>query len=192
MGPLAEIDRDRMPLGSGLVEPGPMSAIATRRVRIERGIYLQPNGKYAVCFQVAGNPRFRTVGYDLEEARTTRMALVEAGRHGEVPVSPSLTFGTVADRWIARFAALVAAGERRDRTLEPHSYYLDRHLCPRLGRRRVAAITVQDVAELITQVRAEGCSAKSAANVVATLHSVLRFALRQGRIVGDPVVKLER
>lgn len=36
------------------------------RVRVERGIYLQPNGKYAVCFMAGGRPRFRTVGYDIE------------------------------------------------------------------------------------------------------------------------------
>ncbi len=169
-----------------------MTAKPLRRVRIERGIYLQPNGKLAVCFQVDGRPRFRTVGYDLEEARSSRADLIAAGRRGEVPASPRLTFGTVADRWVLRFEALVASGERRDRTLESHRYYLDRHLRPRLGQRRVAAITVHDVAELITQVRTEGCSAKSAANVVATLHSVLRFALRQGWIVDDPVAKLEK
>jgi hypothetical protein len=37
-----------------------------RRVRVERGIYRQANGKYVVCFMLDGKPRFRTVGYDLE------------------------------------------------------------------------------------------------------------------------------
>lgn len=36
------------------------------RLRVERGIYQQPNGKYAVCFMVDGRPCFRTVGYDVE------------------------------------------------------------------------------------------------------------------------------
>jgi hypothetical protein len=39
------------------------------RVRVERGIYRQANGKYVVCFMLDGKPRFRTVGYDLELAR---------------------------------------------------------------------------------------------------------------------------
>jgi hypothetical protein len=39
------------------------------RVRVEHGIYRQPNGKYAVCFMVDGRPRFRTVGYNLDVAR---------------------------------------------------------------------------------------------------------------------------
>jgi hypothetical protein len=33
----------------------------TRRRRVERGIYEQENGKYAVCVMVAGRPRFRTL-----------------------------------------------------------------------------------------------------------------------------------
>lgn len=33
-----------------------------RRRRIERGIYRQSNGKYAVCVMVDDRPRFRTVG----------------------------------------------------------------------------------------------------------------------------------
>jgi hypothetical protein len=40
-------------------------------------------------------------------------------------VSPQLRFATVAGRWLARFEARVAAGERRERTLEAHRYHLD-------------------------------------------------------------------
>lgn len=87
-----------------------MNAISTRRVRIERGIYLQPNGKHAVCFMVGGKPRFRAVEGDLEAARAARANLIDTAKDGEVPVSPRLTFGTVADRWITRFEALVASG----------------------------------------------------------------------------------
>lgn len=165
---------------------------APRRVHVERGIYLQPNGKYVACFMVDGKPRFRTVGRDLDAARAERSALVDAAQRGEVPVASNLRFGTVADRWIARYATLVATDQRRARTLEAHRYYLDRQLCPSLASRRVSAITVDDVAGLLGQMRAEGCAAKTMANALACLHSVLRFALRQGWIVDDPVAKLER
>lgn len=164
----------------------------TDRVRIERGVYRQPNGKYAVCFMVSGKPRFRTVGHDLEEARAERMALVDAARRGEVPVTPSLRFGAVADRWIARYEMFVAADQRRERTLEAHRYYLDRHLRPRLDQRRVSAISVEDAAMLLTSMRAAGCSERTAANALACLRSVLRYARRHGWIVDDPVAMLER
>jgi integrase len=150
------------------------------RVRVERGIYRQPNGKYAVCFMLAGKPRFRTVEGDLDAARREREVLVAAAEAGALSVSPQLRFATVADRWLSRFEERVAAGERRERTLEAHRYYLDKHLLPALGRRLIRTIGVEDVAALLTALRAKGCSEKTIAGALATLHSVLRFALRKG------------
>jgi hypothetical protein len=115
-----------------------MGSTTPRRVRVERGIYRQPNGKYAVCWRHAARLRFRTVGFDLAEARRERLALIAATREGSVPVSPRLRFETVAGRWLERFEVKVAAGERHPRTLEAHRYQLDRHLLPgsRGGRSR--------------------------------------------------------
>jgi hypothetical protein len=149
-----------------------------RRLRVERGIYQQPNGRYAVCFMVDGRPRFRTVGFDLDAAREERAALIEAGRWGMVPVEPQLRFGRVAGWWIARYERKVAAGERRERTLENHRYNLDRHLLPALDSCLMRAITVEDVAELLTGLRAQGRSEKTMAGALATLHSIVRFAIR--------------
>lgn len=112
-----------------------MGSSGPGRVRVERGIYRQQNGKYAVCWRHAGRLRFRTVGFDVAEARRERLALIAATREGKVPVSPRLRFETVAGRWLERFEAKVSAGERHPRTLEAHRYHLDRHLLPALGRR---------------------------------------------------------
>ena len=160
------------------------------RVRVERGIYLLPNGKYAVCCRRAGRLLYRTVGSDLLLARSERQALVTAAEAGVAPVSPRLRFDTVAGRWLERFEAKVAAGERHPRTLEAHRYHLDRHLLPELGRRQIASITVDDVAELLHRLRGKACSAKTSASALATLESVMRFARRRGWIVADPVERL--
>jgi integrase len=167
------------------------SASSSRRVRVERGIYRQPNGKYAVCCRHAGTLRFRTVGWDLADAREQRATLIAAVESGVVPVSPQLRFDTVADRWLERFEARVAAGERHLRTLEAHRYQLDRHLLPAFAGRRVACITVDDVAQLLLDLRRNGCSAKTSASALATLQSILRYARRQGWITEDPVDLLE-
>jgi hypothetical protein len=132
-----------------------MGSSGPGRVRVERGIYRQRNGKYAVCWRHAGRLRFRTVGFDVAEARRARLALIAATREGELPVSPRLRFETVAGWWLERFEAKVAAGERHPRTLEAHRYQLDRHLLPALGRRRVASLTVDDVAELLLPAAAQ-------------------------------------
>jgi hypothetical protein len=86
---------------------------STGRVRIERGIYRQTNGRYAVCVMLDGRPSLRTVAGDLEQARVERELLREAARNGLLPVWPRLTFGAVALQWLARFERRVAAGERR-------------------------------------------------------------------------------
>lgn len=109
-----------------------------RRARVERGIYLQPNGKHAVCFMLDGKPRFRTIDGDVDAARAARARLAIAARAGLVPACPRLTFATVAGRWLERFETMVAVGERRVRTLESHRYHLDHHLVPALGRRHIA------------------------------------------------------
>jgi integrase len=168
-----------------------MGSSGAGRVRVERGIYRQRNGKYAVCWRHAGTLRFRTVGFDLAEARRARLALIAATRDGTVPLSPRLRFETVAGQWLERFEAKVAAGERHPRTLEAHRSQFDRHLLSAFGRRAIAALTVDDVAELLHELRRAGRSAKTSANALATLQSVMRFARRCGWIVAEPVGRLE-
>jgi integrase len=107
-------------------------------------------------------------------------------------VSPQLRFEWVVTQWLERFTAMVAAGERRGRTLEAHRYHLDQQLLPVFARRRVSSITVDDVAVLLATLRSSGCSPKTAANALATLQSVLRYAQRRGWITTDPVELLER
>src|SRR5712671_7585638 len=92
-----------------------------QRVRVEQGIYQQPNGKYAVCFMVDGRPRFRTVGFDLDAARIERAAYIDATRWGVAPAAPRLRFARVAGWWAERYERRVESGERRERTLARRS-----------------------------------------------------------------------
>lgn len=161
------------------------------RTRVERGIYRQPNGKLAVCARRAGRLHFRTAGTDLGEARRARADLIAALEAGRVPASPHLRLDTVASLWSERFEAMVAAGDRRPRTYEAHRFHLDHDLLPRLGRRRIASVGVEDVAGLVGELRGAGRSVKTTANSLATLQSVLRFARRRGWILADPVELLE-
>jgi hypothetical protein len=49
-----------------------------RRTRVERGIYRQQNGNFAVYARRSGRLHFRTVGADLEAARRAREELIVA------------------------------------------------------------------------------------------------------------------
>src|SRR6266516_5337333 len=78
------------------MEEDPMKASSRpdrRRRRVARGVYRQPNGKYAVCVRVDGRARFRTLeAATLIEALMQRELLQEACRLGELPLSPRFTF----------------------------------------------------------------------------------------------------
>lgn len=167
------------------------SASGWKRVRVECGIHRLPNGNYAVSARRAGRLWSRTVGSDLALARIARESLIASIEAGREPVSPRLRFGTVASWWLERFEAKVAAGERHPRTLEAHRYYLRQQLLPALATRRVSSITVDEIARLLDELRSCGCSAKTSANALATLQSIMRFARRHGWIAYDPVERLE-
>jgi hypothetical protein len=61
------------------------------RVRVERGIYLQPNRRYSVCVVADGKPRWRTVATTLDEAREARERLRAAAGRGEFTAFPRVT-----------------------------------------------------------------------------------------------------
>jgi integrase len=165
----------------------------SRRVRVERGIYRQTNGRYAVCAMVEGRPRFRTINArSLSEARRQRELLQSIARHGELPVSPRLTFAEAAGRWLTDFETKVAAGDRRDRTLDLYRSQLRRHLLPRLGRRRLALITADDVVAVMRELQADGLSPWTVKRILGALSCVFTFALRRGYIATHPFHRLER
>jgi hypothetical protein len=169
-----------------------VSVSSDRRRRVERGVYQQPNGKYAVCVRVDGRARFRTVeAITLVEAREQRELLQSAGRRGELPLSPRLTFAEVAGRWLAEFEAKAMARERRDRTFDLYRSQLHRHLLPRLGRRRLVLITVDDVVAVGRELQAAGLSPWTVKRILAALSCVFTFALRRGYIDAHPFDRLQ-
>ena len=168
------------------------SSGGSRRVRVERGIHRQTNGRYAVCVMVEGRPRFRTIDAgSLSEARRQRELLQSAARVGELPVSPRLTFAEVSARWLTEFEAKVTAGERRDRTLDLYRSQLSRHLLPRLGRRRLALINADDVVAVMRDLQVDGLSPWTIKRILGALSCVFTFALRRGYISTHPFHRLE-
>src|SRR2546423_1151401 len=78
--------------------------------------------------------------------------------------------------------ALVAAGERSERTLEHYRYHLERQLLPALGHKRLSEISTDDCARLIASLRARGLSAKTIAGALVPLGRVFSLALRRGYV----------
>jgi integrase len=143
--------------------------------------------------RVDGRARFRTLeAATLVEALRQREALQRAGQLGDLPLSPRLTFAEVAGRRLAEFEAKVTAGERRDRTLDLYRSQLFRHLLPRLGRRRLALLTADDVGAVARELQADGLSPWTVKRILGALSCVFTFALRRGYISAHPFDRLER
>jgi integrase len=163
-----------------------------KRTRVERGLYRQQNGTYGVYLIVDGKPRYKTVGVKLGEARRQRDLLASQAHTGQLPTPSRLTFADLAETWLEGFEALVAAGERGERTLENYRYHLDKHLLPAFGRKRLAEITTDDIAQLIARLRARGLAAKTINGALVPLGRILQHALRRGHITDNPLRRLEQ
>lgn len=163
-----------------------------RRTRVERGIYRQQNGTYGVYLIVDGKPRFKTIGSKLAQARRHRDLLSVKAQRGELATPRRLAFAELAENWIEGFAALVAAGERGERTLENYRYHLDHNLLPAFGRKQLHEITTDDIARLIATLRAKGLAAKTINGALVPLGRILAHALRRGYITDNPLRRLEQ
>src|ERR687885_653947 len=163
-----------------------------KRTRVERGLYRQQNGTYGAYLLVDGKPRYKTVGVKLGEARGQRDLLASKAHTGLLPPPTRLTFVQLAESWLEGFEALVAAGERGERTLENYRYHLDKHLLPALGRKQLTEITTDDIAQLIARLRARGLAAKTINGALVPLGRILQHALRRGHISDNPLRRLEQ
>jgi integrase len=152
------------------------SSSAPRRVRVERAIYRRSTGVLEVCFKdEGGRLRWRTVDGGILAARKLRADLAARKARGEqVAPNPNVRFGEAAHRWL-RGPVL----DLRETTQEKYRSFVDRHLRPRFDARRLDAITADDLACLVRELRAEGKSEATIAVAIAVVGRIYRFATRR-------------
>lgn len=97
------------------------------------------------------------------------------------------TFETVAERWLERQESRL-----RPRTIEWYRTAVRVHLLPRFGDRRLAEITEDRVAALITEMTRAGYAGWTIKGVLTPLSRILGHAARQGWIASNPVTRLEK
>ena len=122
------------------------------RVRVERGIYKRKTRGGRIRYEIAfldsdARQRWRTVD-SLREARQQRADLMSRIGRGERVAPSKLTFADYADTWLDG-----QEGRLRPTTHALYETYVRVHVKPRLGRRRLQAITVNDVAALIGEMQ---------------------------------------
>ncbi len=166
-----------------------MAATTPRREKVERGIYRKPGtSEYEITYtDSTGRQRWQRIEGGLREARAARGEMLGKLAKGERVVPSRLTLAEYAETWIE-----TQTGRLRPKTLRGYRDHLRLHIEPKLGRRKLAAVTVDDVAALLGDLQRNGYAAWTIRGVLTVLSRLLGSAARRGLIPANPCAALER
>ena len=164
------------------------------RNRVERGIWKRTGADGKARFEITyrdseGRQRRQVVEGGLKAARVALADVKSKMGHGQrVTPQPRLTFGDAAERYMESARATLRPG-----TVDAYDSHLRTHLSPRWKRRRLDSLTVDDVARLIEEMRADGKRAWTIRGALVVLGRVFEHARRRLGYSGEnPVRLLER
>jgi integrase len=160
---------------------------APRRGRVERNIYRRRSGVFEVGFKdAAGKQRWRTVEGGITAARALRDQLLAQRARGErVADNGRLRFGDAAERWLSGPVL-----DLRPATQGSYRNAVERHLADRFGTRRLDAITPDDLAGLVRELRVQGLAESTIVIVIGVTNRVYRYAARRLGWAGTNPVSL--
>ena len=148
----------------------------SRRTRVERNIYRRPSGVYEVGLKDAGGKqRWRTVAGGITAARAVRDELLSQRARGErVANNGRLRFGAAAERWLDG-----PVKDLRPATRDCYRNALEQHLLGRFAGRRLDAVSPDDLADLVRQLRTQGLSESTIVIVIGVTNRLYRYAARR-------------
>jgi integrase len=160
-----------------------------RRVRSRRyvGVYRSVSGKLEIQYRDEdGHNRFRSGDWTSELAASkARAEIIKRKDQGE-PVKPTTSLiGEFAETWHAGLTD-------RPRTKDGYRYHLDKHLLPRFRRRKLPALTTDDVAKLVADMTAAGFKPWTIRGTLTTLSAMYQQAVRKRLVASNPVRGLEK
>lgn len=167
----------------------PHTTPAPRRTRIEPNVYRRADGRLEIGYRDSTSKQRWAGPFDtITQARAERDKVLGAKAKGErVQPNPRLTFEQAASRWLADQVASL-----RPATQTIYSNAIRNHLVPRWGRRRLDVLTVDDAANLVRELRAQGLSEWTISGVLKAASRVFKFASRRLSWAGqNPVPMLE-
>jgi site-specific recombinase XerC len=160
---------------------------APRRTRVERNIYRRSNGVFEVGYKDAsGKQRWRTVDGGITAARALRDQLVaQRGRGERAPDNNRLRFGDAADQWLNGTVV-----DLRGSTQDCYRNAVNTHLRKRFGTRRLDAVTPDDLANLVRDLRSDGLAESTISIVIGVTNRIYRYAARRLGWVGTNPISL--
>jgi integrase len=163
------------------------SSAAPRRVRVERNIYRRASGVYEVGFKDgAGRQRWRTVDGGITAARAARDEfLVRRSRGERIAPNARLRFGDAAAEWLTGPVV-----DLRATTQACYRNAVEQHLMRRFATQRLDAISPDDLAALVRELRADGLAESTIVIVVGVVNRIYRYAARRLGWTGTNPVSL--
>jgi integrase len=149
---------------------------APRRVSVDRNIYRRSTGVYEVGFKDgSGRQRWRTVVGGITAARAVRDEfLAQRGRGQRVASNARLRFGDAADLWLKGPVV-----DLRPATRQCYRNAVATHLVPRFASRRLDAISADDLAKLVRDLRTNGLAESTIVIVIGVTNRIYRYAARR-------------
>jgi integrase len=158
----------------------PSAAFKRHKTRHRGIVYrLREGGKRTYYCYADG--RYVAAGGTEKEAVAKQAELRGRAVLGEVVLATRATFLEVAEKWYENNKD----GWRR-RTRENYRASLDNVLLPRLGRKRIAAVTVDDIAALIRDRKKDGAAPSTISNDLLPLKGAFKLAVRNRLVGTDP------
>ncbi len=162
-----------------------------RRSNGEGSIYRRQDGRWAAAYFVPdrfGKRQRRYVYGDSSEAVEEALVRIRQQVKSGTPVAPAgLSLGDYLSEWLDQ----VAAPRVRPSTLYGYRNAVTRYLVPRLGRKRLGALTARDVRLFLAGLARDGVGERTAQHAHATLRAALEDAVREEMIPRN-VAKLVR
>jgi integrase len=160
-----------------------------------RGVMYREKADGSRSYMVYIDGRYVAAGSTEREALEKQAELRGKVARGERAVVPTKqTFAEVAESWFESKAPRLRTSTRTD-----YRARLDGVLLPRLGRVKIAALSVDDISRLVRDLERDGLHAvdptrpkrplSSAAiqNVLKPLAGVMQFAVRRGLVATNPL-----
>jgi integrase len=88
--------------------------------------------------------------------------------------------------------ALVATGERSERTLELYRQRFETHIAPVIGRRKVQDVRPEHIGAIFARQRQGGLAAWTISGTHTIISAIVSFALSRGYIGTNPLHRLAR
>jgi integrase len=160
---------------------------APRRERVERNIYRRQSGVYEVGFKDAGGKqRWRTVEGGITAARALRDQLLAQRARGErLANNGRLRFGDAAERWLSGPVL-----DLRPATQSCYRNAVEQHLRSRFETRRLDAITPDDMADVVRDLRSAALAESTIVIVIGVANRIYRYATRRLGWAGTSPVSL--